>query len=295
MNLRRIVYYTSGKTGTGHIIQGGAVRNGLMRKGLDVEFILLCNKDLLWVGNLLNIECIEVPGEDENQLSETAYKSSVLYNTLIDINPDVLIVKHSWYTLHHFINELKTKKIFLAAQLEDRLFHIQLSDRELHINPKHYDAVFQVEPFYFSVPSRKLNPIIIRNKDEIMAREEALRALELTGDRPVCFLGTNGIRGEFEEMKKTYSYLEDEGYEMVYSTNYQGGLFPAVDYFNAFDLLICGAGYNAFWEAIYFKKEAIFIPVPRPFESQRQRVENCQDYEFNKNGADQLAEYIAML
>ena len=55
-------------------------------------------------------------------------------------------------------------------------------------------------------------------------------------------------------MKKTYSYLEDEGYQMVYSTNYKGGLFPAVDYFNAFEMLICGAGYNSFWEAVYFDR-----------------------------------------
>ncbi len=89
-----------------------------------------------------------------------------------------------------------------------------------------------------------------------------------------------------------YSYLEDEGWKMVYSTNYQGGLFPAVDYFNAFEMLICGAGYNAFWEAVYFQKEAIFVPQQRRFENQAWRVAECQDYQFTRNGADELVEMI---
>jgi UDP-N-acetylglucosamine:LPS N-acetylglucosamine transferase len=82
---------------------------------------------------------------------------------------------------------------------------------------------------------------------------------------------------------------------MVYSTNYQGGLFPVLDYFNAFDLLICSAGYNAFWEARFFDKEAIFIPVPRRFEDQRKRVEENLDYTFKENGADQLVDMITRM
>ena len=96
----------------------------------------------------------------------------------------------------------------------------------------------------------------------------------------------------FEETKKMYSYLENEGYPIVYSTNYQGGLFPAVDYFNAFEMVICGRGISAFWEAVYFQKEAIFVPQQRRFENQAWRVAECQDYVFTRNGADELVELI---
>ena len=110
-----------------------------------------------------------------------------------------------------------------------------------------------------------------------------------------CLFAINGKPGEFEEKKKLYSYLGETDYEMVYSSNFRGGLFPAVDYFNAFDLLICGAGYSAFWEAIYFEKEAIFVPFPRRFEGQRQRVAECEEYVCRQNGADQLVEIIMNL
>jgi UDP-N-acetylglucosamine:LPS N-acetylglucosamine transferase len=82
---------------------------------------------------------------------------------------------------------------------------------------------------------------------------------------------------------------------MVYATDHPAGLFPAVDYFNAVDYLICGAGYNAFWEAVYFQKEAYFIPLPRNFEDQRRRVAECQDHLFEENGADQLVELLLQL
>ena len=69
-----------------------------------------------------------------------------------------------------------------------------------------------------------------------------------------------------------------------------GWALPAVDYFNAFEMVICGAGISAFWEAVYFQKEAIFVPRQRRFENQAWRVTECQDYVFTRNGADELVE-----
>jgi UDP-N-acetylglucosamine:LPS N-acetylglucosamine transferase len=151
------------------------------------------------------------------------------------------------------------------------------------------------EPFESMIKSDRINPIIIRNRDEILPRKAALDKLGIKSGKKVCLFAFNGKAGEFERIKKMYSYLEDVGYRVEYTTNYKGGLFPAVDYFNAFDLVICGAGYNAFWEAVYFKKEAVFVPVPRRFESQEKRINECQGYSFDINGADQLVDIILNL
>ena len=79
---------------------------------------------------------------------------------------------------------------------------------------------------------------------------------------------------------------------MVYPYKYQDKLFPEVDYFNAFDMIVCGGGYNQFWEAVYFNKEAIFCPLPLTFEDQARRIRECQEYYFEENGADQLVDII---
>jgi len=82
--------------------------------------------------------------------------------------------------------------------------------------------------------------------------------------RKNCLIAYNGHPGDFERVEKEYSYLEREGYSIVATTNYrENGIFPVIDYFNAFDLIVCGASYNAFWEVIYFKKrESLCLQKP---------------------------------
>jgi hypothetical protein len=101
--------------------------------------------------------------------------------------------------------------------------------------------------------------------------------------------------GEGEAAWKSFAYLEREGWNVVRSDNRRGGLFPAVDWFAAFDLLVCGAGYSAFWEARWLQKDAFFVPFPRQFENQARRVALCSDYEMKRNGADELVGMLKAL
>jgi hypothetical protein len=100
--------------------------------------------------------------------------------------------------------------------------------------------------------------------------------------------------GYFENLKKHYDYLKRQGYDVVYSTNiYGGGIFPIADYYNAIDLIISSPTYNTFWEARYFKKEAVFEKVPVRYCDLDRRIRKCSDFDFDDNGADQLARIIA--
>lgn len=145
------------------------------------------------------------------------------------------------------------------------------------------------------IGARQINPIILRNRDEILPRKRALETLGIGQESgvPNCLFAYNGKPGEYETIRRKYSHMEEAGYRMLFSTNYAGrGHFPIVDYFNAFDFIISGAGYNAFWEIVYFDKEAAFEPVARTFENQWWRVRECQEYYLDVNGADQLVELI---
>ena len=240
----------------------------------------------------MGIQHQEIPLENETQLSAESYSSSALYQAITSLDPDVLIVTVNWFMLNSFIHELPCRKVFLCRQVDERYFSIPIAGEKLVFRPQDYDLALAIEPFKTDQPFRRINPLVLRNRDEILTRKDALRGLGLTEGGNHCLFAFNGKPGEFESVKKMYADLEDEGYQMTYSTNYQGGIFPAVDYFNAFEMLICGAGYNAFWEAVYFQKEAIFVPEPRRFENQAWRVEECQEYAFERNGADEVAELM---
>lgn len=289
----RILYYTSGITGSGRVIIGISIGNALKRKGIVPDFTILCYSEFAFLAN--DFKHIKIKVENEIELSKENYKSSVLYNTIMEIKPDVLIVDHIWHTLHQFIDKLPFKKIYLATQVDNSFFTVPLKNQKLIFIPEDYNYIFSIEPFKSSIKMTPLNPFIIRNKNEILTKKDALLKLNLSSDKKNCLFAFNGHPGDFERIKKMYSYLEDVGYHMVYTTNYKSGIFPVVDYFNAFDLIICGAGYNAFWEASYFKKEAIVVPVPTKFENQQRRIDECIDYKFEENGSDQLVDIILSL
>ncbi len=290
----KIVYYTSGITGSGRVVTGIAIGNALRRKGMDKEFTILSSSPFARLAD--GFHHIKIPVEDENALSPEGYPSSELFKTLQKLAPDVLIVDLQWFTLHHFIRELAGKKILICRQVHDKFFSIPLPGGRLDFDPSRFDLVLATEPFESMVPMRRINPIVIRNRDEILSREDALKKLGLYEGRQNCLFAYNGEPGEYEAIKRKYAHMVDAGYEMLLSTNYSDrGYFPIVDYFNAFDFIISGAGYNAFWEIIYFDKEAVFEPVARTFENQFWRVQECQEYYFDKNGADQLVEIVLKL
>lgn len=290
-----IVFYTSGTTGSGRLVLGISIGTALERRGIDANFTIVSSSPFSHLADTQNIEHIEISGESEQVLDEVNYQDSILYKTISSLNPDILLVDLLWFTLYSFIDKFSCKKIFLSRQVSYKFFTVPLKTGSLQFNPNQYDKIFATEPFTSCIEMESINPIILRNRDEILDKNEALKKLGLNADKPVCLLAHNGKSGEYEDIIKTYSYLEDEGYRMVYSTNYKDGLFPAVDYFNAFDLIITGGGYNSFWEAQYFEKEALFIPVPRQFEDQRKRIDECSGMTFEENGADQLVDIILNL
>jgi hypothetical protein len=287
----RILYQTNGIAGSGHIVKGLSVANAFKRLGVDHEFLLLSvETPFADLARRQGIAVRTIPAEDETTLGPDRWRDSELYKAIDAFKPDILIVDLFWFALDSFIRELPCRKVILIRQVDPRFFHFRVEDRELAFRPDEYDLVAAIEPgFNLPFPSESLEPLVIRNHAEIMPAAEARADLGLEPGERACFFGFNGNAWEGEQVWKSFDYLETEGWKVVRSDNRQGGLFPAVDWFNAFDLVVCGAGYNAFWEARYFGKEAFFAPFTRNFEDQYHRIRVNADYVPKENGADQLA------
>lgn len=294
----RILFFTGGTTGSGHIVLGLSVAAALKRSGLSHEAyaILSLETPFAILAQRFGIPVITIPAEDGAALDKEHYESSALYSAISAFKPDVLVLDLFWFGLDAFIRELPCRKIILLRQVDPRFFHARFADGEIMFRPSDYDLVLKVEPnFDLPFPSRQIEPIVIRNRDEVLSRDAALADLGLSAGGRNCFFAFNGKSGEGDEAWKSFSYLEREGWNVVRSDNRRGGLFPAVDWYAAFDLLVCGGGYSAFWEARWFGKEAFFVPFPRQFENQARRVALCSDYEMERNGADELVGILKVL
>jgi hypothetical protein len=288
----RILYYTAGVAGSGRVVQGISIYNAFKRKNLPFEYCLLSSSPMPRLADRFGVPHAEIPLEDEHQLSAQTWPASKLYQSLAAYRPDVLLVDLLWLPLFHFTRELPFRKVFLCRQIDARYFTIELPGGRISFRPDDYDLLLATEPWVPPFPMRSINPIVVRNRDEILDRPEALRRLGLTQRGPHCLFTFTGPAEDVADAKRMFAHLVEEGYDIVYAAEHPAGLFPAVDYFSAFDYLICGAGYNSFWEAVYFRKEAYFLPRPRHFEDQRLRVAECQDRYFDENGADQLVELL---
>lgn len=285
----RIAYYTSGMSGWGHAVQGLAVAHALDRHGGRHDYAVM-TPGAVPPSAAADARFIPLPPEGEEELSPSAYTESALYRALVSFKPDVLIVELHWFMVHAFIQTLPCRKIFLCREVAPEFFSIPLPGGAIAFRPDDYDLVLATEPFERPFPMEEINPIVLRNPDEIFSRAEACRRLGLDPAESICLFTFKEDPREELAARKTYSYLEEEGgYRMVYAADYENGLFPVADYFNACDYLVTGAGYNSFWEARWFRKEAIFLPMPRRFENQYRRVAELSDSTFDENGADQLA------
>ncbi|MBN1698226.1 MAG: hypothetical protein JW881_11990 [Spirochaetales bacterium] len=300
----KILYYTSGVTGSGRVVRGIAIANGLERRkqgtkrgGIAADFHVLSSCRLARLCDRFGISHTEIPPEGEDRLGPDAYRDSELFRAITGLAPDILLVDLLWFPLYFFIDSLSCTTIFLWHEVDEAFFTIDCrGGRRIVFDPCMFDRLVAIEPVEKPIgPGTEVNPLILRNRDEIFPRDRAVKELGVGDDKRNCLLAYNGHPGDFEKLKRMYSYLEDEGFRMVYTTNYRGGLFPVVDYFNAFDLIICGAGYNSFWETRFFEKEAVYYPPVTRFYDPGRLIRDYHDYTFSENGADQLADMLMSL
>jgi len=282
----RIVYYTGATLGSGRLVFGMSIANALERNGIECRYTMLHSSSVSNIAE--NYHHIKIPYEYESELSKNNFKKSVLYKTIKKLKPDILLVNHQWFSIYHILDDLNCKKIYLADYTYDNHFKIKLLDGELVFKPEKYDLVLGIEPFDSAIPMERINPLIIRNKDEILPRNKALKRLGLDGKQRSALFSIGYQPNHYERIREKYSYLEKE-YVLVYLPF---DIFPAVDYYNAFDLIVCGGGYNNVWEANYFNKKAMFEPIPMNFSNQSVRIKISENFHFDINGADQLVEII---
>jgi len=287
----RVVFYTSSTSGVGRLVTGMSIGNALQRRGVPCKYTIVHSSPM---GHLAeDFATVRVPVETEEELSPARSRKSVLFKTLSKLKPDVLLVNHTWFMVHSFIAGLPGKKLYLSDQAFDGHFRVPLPSGELVFDPGRYDRVIAIEPFDSAVPMERINPLVLRNRDEILPREKALKRLGLDGSKPVALYSLSGRPEYFDQFREKYSYLEGEGYDVVYTGTWSSSwIFPAVDYFNAIDLIVCGAGYNQVWEANFFAKKALFELLDVHFSDQRLRLSASENFHFDINGADQLADII---
>jgi len=237
----RIVFYTSGITGAGRLVLGISIGNALARHGIECKYTIVHTSPVAFLANDLNN--IKIPLENETELSPKNFHKSILYKTLAKLKPDILIVNHTWFMIYNIIEEMKCQKLYLSDYVYDSHFKVPIAEGVLSFKPEQYERLIAIEPFKSPIPMENINPLVMRNRDEILSRDKAIDRLGLDNGRKIALYAYSGNPEDQSDFMDKYQDLENN-YQVVKSSVFDKGLFPIVDYYNAFDFIICTGGYN---------------------------------------------------
>lgn len=150
------------------------------------------------------------------------------------------------------------------------------------LNPR-YAAAFNLEAFIGTFYDLVLDPgdgagavrtepWLVRSLEEVLTREAARKPLGLDGEKPCAMVCAAGNRDEVWWYEGVAALLSEcSAYDVrliAPGTSY----WPAMDLYNAADVVIGGGGYNTIHECLAMGVPLIARPWPRKYDRQELRV-----------------------
>ncbi|MHB9133217.1 MAG: hypothetical protein ACYDBB_19275 [Armatimonadota bacterium] len=268
----RIAYYAFGG-GLGHVTRAAAILRHLTRRGyrrLQVftnapTVLPLTHEQLSYRHFAVNTPAVlqvQVP------IALQEYAPDVL---IVDVFPLGIIGE-----LTNLLPALPGKKVLVYRRLQET-FYTQLLDA-LPL----FDQVLCAErpPASFPAPYVDCQPILIRDAEELLPREEARRRLGIHDDRMVV-VGVSTGDAEWETdfcnlLQKVWRRVQPDAHLRFASVRKTAAHYPLFELCNGIDLVIGAAGYNLFHETQAAGVPAIFLPQPRQYDDQFRRVRQAQ-------------------
>ena len=203
------------------------------------------------------------------------------------LNPDILIVdtfpSGSFGELLGVL-ELVETKILIARRV-----------RPSFSQETHYKNILPLYTHIISPDDSDVGPIMIRERAELLSREEARNALGADHAKKVLYLSLGG-GGDVQAnqlLPKMIAAIQEahpEQYHIVVGAGplYQGmeirgpnitwlSRYVGMELMGGFDIAISAGGYNSYHELMHCGVPTIFLPLPRIADDQHERVLRAQN------------------
>ncbi len=284
--MTRVAYFTAGTVGAGDLLQGFSIERALARAGLEVEFRAFSPEPPFPYARYANYTPVPVRMQELQQASLAG--ASHLAHALLDFGPDILIVGQFWAPLRFILPLPDCEHWLLIRRCPDIWFE---GPPEAPFDPTQYERIIAVEPLEYDVFTDRIDPGVICNPDECRPREALRELLNVEESRRLIVVSHAGEPGEIDEIPVRAGPDDLVVYFSLYDDQ---APFPLCSWLSGADAVLCGAGYNTFWEARtlgYFDRTR-FVPFSRQIDDQAWRVRECSAVRPKTNGADTLARWI---
>ena len=219
----------------------------------------------------------------ESGLEEIRYMATAkvwIQSVVSSLSPDILLVDgHPAGSMHELGKalELAKKKVLLHSEDDLEALGTSTTSRLFSL----YDQSFRTQ---------SNSPILIREREELLSRKDARRALGITSDRAVYItLRGRESDGGTQELLEIVHRLKAEGWHIVLSAGpgYNGPPIhePGISYADHFlpmellpgiDAAVSSGGYHSFYELMYVGIPTVFLPDIRTGDSRIDRVRKAE-------------------
>lgn len=305
----RIVNYAINGVGAGHVTRLIAISRWLSRhaKRLEVEaeIYFLTSSE---AGALLFAErfpAFKLPSRTvvaEAGIDETRFLALArpwVCETLRALEPDLLLVDTFPQGYFEELGPLLTecpKTAFIYRPLKE--IHAGLPEFQNALS--HYNLILvpeyeQNEPVLV-LPAvrdrvRYIGPMMVRERAEILSREEARKVLGIASDRLAVYISAGGGGDPDAERLIETAYKALSGIPGLHLVIGAGPLYRgnciysdhltwlaqgnAAEFMAAFDVAVSAAGYNSFNELMHFGVPTVFLPQQKWADDQKARAERA--------------------
>ena len=305
----RIVNYAVNGVGTGHVTRLIAISRWLRRHseglGVESEIYFLTSSE---AGALLFAErfpAFKLPSRTvvaEAGVDETRFLAMArpwVCETLRALDPDLLVVdtfpQGYFEELGPFLTTCP-KTAFIYRPLKESHaslpeFQNALSRYNLILVPEYEQHAPLPVPPVVRDRVRYTGPVMVRERSEIMGREDARKILGIADDLLTVYIsaGGGGDRNAEHLIQTCYEALGGiQEFHLVIGAGplYRGRCIyggrvswltngSAVEFVNAFDMAVSAAGYNTFNELMHFGVPVVFLPQEKWADDQKARAERA--------------------
>lgn len=283
----KIAHFTAGTIGAAHFIHAYAIRRALGRAGFTGDYRLFAPT---WRYPFVMAhdwyERIEVVPERQLDIAQAADTS--LTRTLRGFRPDLIIAELFWAPLHHIRHLFDCEVWLLLRKCVDQWF---VGPPEARYDPARWDRIIAMEPIEHPSITHRIDPVVCANPDECQPDAALREHLGVADEKTLAVVAHTGPR---EEQDALAAVGEEDVHVAHFDLNDPDSLFPLAEWLPGADVIMTGAGFNAYWESKWlgFYDRCFFTAFPRPIDDQAWRARECADYWPKENGADTLSRWI---
>lgn len=302
----RLVFYAVNGLGLGHVTRLLSIARAVRRKAPRSEILFITSSEADGVIYREGFAAVKLPSKtirEQCGLGKTTYlkmAQSVTWTVLSSFDPDVLIVDtYPSGSFEELIPVLrwKQKNVFVFREQRQETYQSKLLMAMLPLYDRliiPHDKIEAVGPLPEPKKARAVGPILIREKNELLSRAEARRALNLPPEGLLFYASFGGggdpeTRRALELTARTIGGIPEAHLVLgagpllrqapVAQDNVTvlAGRYPMLDVLPAFDAAIAAAGYNTVHELLFAGIASTLVPFGRVLDDQEKRVQTLAE------------------